>query len=135
MSDLINEQSGYVDDDFENDEYHQKLIDADCFSDAKIAFLRMKQQQREQIGDISDDEYLEFKKELKEWEEQRKKPKQQVRGQKKTVKCKICRKDFEARIADLKRGWGKYCSKSCKGKSSDNKGNYLDAYHSFLRSL
>ncbi len=33
-----------------------------------------------------------------------------------TVKCgnKKCRKEFQARTADVKRGWGKFCSKSCK---------------------
>lgn len=33
-----------------------------------------------------------------------------------TVKCKNCSSEFEARIADIKRGWGKFCSKSCKAK-------------------
>lgn len=28
-------------------------------------------------------------------------------------KCR-CGKDFQARAADVKRGWGKFCSKSCK---------------------
>lgn len=34
------------------------------------------------------------------------------------VKChnKKCGKEFEARTADVKRGWGKFCSKSCKAK-------------------
>lgn len=30
-----------------------------------------------------------------------------------TVKC-ICGNEFEARTADVNRGWGKFCSKSCK---------------------
>lgn len=30
-----------------------------------------------------------------------------------TVTCP-CGKKFEARTADVKRGWGKFCSKSCK---------------------
>lgn len=32
------------------------------------------------------------------------------------VKCanKKCGKEFEARAADVNRGWGKFCSKSCK---------------------
>ena len=33
-----------------------------------------------------------------------------------TVKCKNCKTPFEARTVDVKRGWGKYCSKSCKAK-------------------
>lgn len=39
-----------------------------------------------------------------------------IRGAMKTVKCKCCKKPFEARVADIKRGWGKFCSKSCKAK-------------------
>ena len=31
-----------------------------------------------------------------------------------TVLCKSCKTPFEAREADRKRGWGRYCSKSCK---------------------
>jgi hypothetical protein len=30
------------------------------------------------------------------------------------VKCKRCGDPFTARVADRKRGWGKFCSKSCK---------------------
>ena len=35
-------------------------------------------------------------------------------GQLVEVKCKRCRNKFQARVADRKRGWGKFCSKSCK---------------------
>ena len=31
-----------------------------------------------------------------------------------TVKCRTCGTPFQARLADRKRGWGLYCSKSCK---------------------
>lgn len=31
-----------------------------------------------------------------------------------TVNCKCCKQPFEARQADVNRGWGKFCSKSCK---------------------
>jgi hypothetical protein len=31
-----------------------------------------------------------------------------------TVKCKTCKTPFQARVADRKRGWGLFCSKSCK---------------------
>jgi len=31
-----------------------------------------------------------------------------------SVKCRNCGNAFNARVADRKRGWGKYCSKSCK---------------------
>ena len=33
-----------------------------------------------------------------------------------TVKCANCKCEFQARTADVKRGWGKFCSKSCKAK-------------------
>lgn len=32
------------------------------------------------------------------------------------VRCKCCGKPFSARVADVNRGWGLYCSKSCKAK-------------------
>jgi hypothetical protein len=38
----------------------------------------------------------------------------------KKVKCACCKTEFEARIADIKRGWGKYCSKSCKAKKQES---------------
>lgn len=33
------------------------------------------------------------------------------------VNCQNCRTEFIVRQADLNRGWGKFCSKSCKAKS------------------
>ena len=42
-----------------------------------------------------------------------------IRGKTVEVKCK-CGVNFIARIADRKRGWGKYCSKSCKAKNCSN---------------
>lgn len=30
--------------------------------------------------------------------------------------CKNCKKKFFARSADIKRGWGIFCSKNCKAK-------------------
>lgn len=32
------------------------------------------------------------------------------------VKCAGCASMFEARTADVRRGWGKYCSKRCKAR-------------------
>lgn len=32
------------------------------------------------------------------------------------VICKWCKKEFKAKPADIKRGWAKFCSKSCKAK-------------------
>lgn len=40
-----------------------------------------------------------------------------------TVKCNWCKKEFKARTADIKRGWGKYCSKSCKASDQECKTN------------
>lgn len=37
-----------------------------------------------------------------------------ARGSKVTVRCKRCREEFVARVADRKRGWAVFCSKSCK---------------------
>ncbi len=36
-----------------------------------------------------------------------------MRGETVQVKCR-CGTMFTARVADRKRGWGKFCSKSCK---------------------
>lgn len=46
------------------------------------------------------------------------------------VKCKCCKTEFEARQADVNRGWGKFCSKSCKAKEQEKRtgqyARYLD---------
>ncbi len=34
------------------------------------------------------------------------------------VKCRTCSTEFQAREADRKRGWGRFCSKSCKAKDA-----------------
>lgn len=39
-----------------------------------------------------------------------------MRGKTKKVFCKHCGAPFFARVADLNRGWGVFCSKSCKAK-------------------
>ncbi|VVE31076.1 hypothetical protein PEP31012_03679 [Pandoraea eparura] len=39
--------------------------------------------------------------------------------------CKRCKKPFQARAADVKRGWGLFCSKSCKAiKQEARTGQY-----------
>ena len=43
-------------------------------------------------------------------------PKKEPRGVKTEVSCKCCGDKFMARVADRKRGWAKFCSKSCKAK-------------------
>lgn len=35
------------------------------------------------------------------------------------VKCKCCKTTFTARVADRKRGWAQFCSKSCKAIHQD----------------
>ncbi len=40
----------------------------------------------------------------------------QQRGKKTTRRCMNCTKQFTPRVADVKRGWGKFCSKSCKAQ-------------------
>ena len=33
-----------------------------------------------------------------------------------TVRCENCKETMTVRTADIKRGWGRFCSKSCKAK-------------------
>ncbi len=40
---------------------------------------------------------------------------------KSTYKCKCCKKDFEAREADRKRGWALFCSKRCKAIKQESR--------------
>jgi hypothetical protein len=44
--------------------------------------------------------------------------------------CEYCRKTHTVRAADLARGWGKFCSKSCKAKEQEKRthqhANYQD---------
>jgi hypothetical protein len=41
--------------------------------------------------------------------------------------CKCCSKPFLAKTADVKRGWAKFCSKSCKAKKQEQvSGNFKD---------
>lgn len=39
-----------------------------------------------------------------------------------TVNCASCKQPFSARVADRNRGWGKFCSKSCKAVKQTQKG-------------
>lgn len=38
-----------------------------------------------------------------------------------TVNCAWCKNPFQARSADIKRGWGKFCSKSCKACNQESR--------------
>ena len=42
-----------------------------------------------------------------------------MRGTTKTYTCLHCGDPFTARVADRKRGWARYCSKSCKAKRQE----------------
>lgn len=37
------------------------------------------------------------------------------------VKCKWCKGLFAARVADRKRGWARFCSKSCKAMKQEKR--------------
>jgi len=43
-------------------------------------------------------------------------------------KCAWCRDPFQAREADVKRGWGLFCSKSCKAKKQEKRTGQNAAY-------
>lgn len=44
-----------------------------------------------------------------------------------TTRTCRCGKQFQARTADVKRGWGKFCSKSCKAVEQEKRtGQYKD---------
>jgi endogenous inhibitor of DNA gyrase (YacG/DUF329 family) len=38
-------------------------------------------------------------------------------------KCKNCKSPFQAKASDMKRGWGKFCSKSCKAIEQEKRTN------------
>lgn len=41
------------------------------------------------------------------------------RGATAVYRCKCCRQEFTARVADRERGWALFCSKSCKAKRQE----------------
>lgn len=45
-------------------------------------------------------------------------------------KCERCREPIRVRVADHKRGWGRYCSKSCKAVAQDRHYAQRGDYHS-----
>ena len=49
-------------------------------------------------------------------------------------KNKRCKKVFQAREADVKRGWGKFCCKSCKAIEQEGRtGQYANHIHNTKR--
>ena len=60
------------------------------------------------------------------------------RGAKVEVKCqnKRCGTAFLARVADVKRGWGRFCSKSCKASHQEARtSQYAHHLHSVRRGV
>lgn len=59
------------------------------------------------------------------------KPREKPRGAmvKVTCKNKACGSAFEARVADRKRGWARFCSKSCKATHQDRHGGHVNREH------
>lgn len=45
-----------------------------------------------------------------------------------TYKCECCRQPFTARVADRKRGWARFCSKSCKASKQEKHTGQHSAY-------
>lgn len=43
-------------------------------------------------------------------------------------KCATCKKEMEVRVADRKRGWGRFCSKSCKAVKQERRNGQHKAY-------
>lgn len=51
-----------------------------------------------------------------------------ARGKKVQRKCRRCHEPFMARVADVKRGWGKFCGKSCKAITQEKQTGQHRAY-------
>lgn len=51
-----------------------------------------------------------------------------ARGSKVEVKCRQCKVEFMARVADRKRGWAKFCSKSCKASNQEGRTGQYRAF-------
>lgn len=45
-----------------------------------------------------------------------------------TYKCQCCGGEFDAREADRKRGWARFCSKSCKAVNQEKRTGQYKAY-------
>lgn len=51
-----------------------------------------------------------------------------MRGKTVEVKCERCKTPFLARTADRKRGWARFCSKSCKAIKQEQRTGQYAAY-------
>ncbi|MDN7179086.1 hypothetical protein M0D69_13895 [Caballeronia sp. SEWSISQ10-4 2] len=47
-------------------------------------------------------------------------------------KCQWCKEPFTARTADVKRGWARFCSKSCKASTQEKRNGQ---HRAFMRTL
>lgn len=52
------------------------------------------------------------------------------RGKKIKKECKNCGKIFYPRVADVNRGWGKFCDKSCKASEQYRRKPYTEFHDS-----
>lgn len=51
------------------------------------------------------------------------------------VNCKNCGTPKKVRKSDVKRGWGKYCSKSCKAKEQEKRtGQYAKYMNKYINN-
>lgn len=48
------------------------------------------------------------------------------------VNCGRCGKIFTARVVDRKRGWAKFCSKSCKASAQESRTGQHYKYQEYL---
>jgi hypothetical protein len=51
-----------------------------------------------------------------------------TRGSTVECRCARCGDTFTARVADRKRGWARFCSKSCKAKTQEARTGQFAAY-------
>ncbi len=52
-----------------------------------------------------------------------------MRGATVEVNCQCCKTPFTARVADRKRGWAKFCSKSCKAIKQEQRTGQNAKFH------
>lgn len=57
------------------------------------------------------------------------------RGFRIDAKCAYCGKDFRPRFAEVQRGWGRFCSKSCKASDQNKRLNKKSLNHGETLSM
>ena len=53
---------------------------------------------------------------------------EKTKGARAEYKCDHCKTLFMARVADRKRGWARFCSKSCKAKKQEKRTGQMTNY-------